>query len=291
MALKRKQSEAAPNEYVFVRPREMGGAAVVKDPQTGHMVAPEPGKALPANHRLVKAYPWLFLTTSEMYEAQNATVSEARSVRVGHAMDPKEQAAEWARLTAENRAKAEAMTPKERRAAELDTELSVYGMRFEDDGFGSAVRFAHRDPHRDQSLYLRSERQWVDLFGLVEGARLIQASRGERAKALAARGVLTPDEEKHIRYISTAASPVDSVTPNTEPLSVEDARAANEHVPADGPAEPREYGPALSRRRPTADQVAPIIGDGWGPAGGDSGPRAPSPAPRTASRFQEGWGA
>ncbi len=46
---------------VRVRPREGGGAVAVRHPETGAHVVPIPGEEYPADHPLVRAYPWLFV--------------------------------------------------------------------------------------------------------------------------------------------------------------------------------------------------------------------------------------
>lgn len=50
---------------VRVRSRQAGGAVAVLDPATGMHVNPQPGEEFPADHPLVRAYPWLFVNPDE----------------------------------------------------------------------------------------------------------------------------------------------------------------------------------------------------------------------------------
>lgn len=45
---------------VRVRPRSETGAVAVTDPESGMHVSPKEGDTYPADHPLVRAYPWLF---------------------------------------------------------------------------------------------------------------------------------------------------------------------------------------------------------------------------------------
>lgn len=49
---------------VRVRDRQNGGAVAVLNPETGMHVSPRPGDEYPADHPLVRAYPWLFVDPS-----------------------------------------------------------------------------------------------------------------------------------------------------------------------------------------------------------------------------------
>lgn len=224
----RKKQE--PTGVVFVRPASMGGTCAVIDPATGAHVVPEPGKPYDANHPLVRAYGWLFLSAEELAAAEAHTPTSVRLDDLDR--DPKELLREALAGEARRNAELAEMTPEERHNAELDVELNALGFTVvEEDGVVS-IRLPAPNPHRDQRLYARPDAVWAELFGLFEGARLAQAPRGERARALAARGALNREEVEHVRYIATAAAPIDSVKPDTEPLSQADARAAVELLPA-----------------------------------------------------------
>lgn len=65
------------SKTVRVRSRGNGGAVAVLDPETGMHVSPVAGEEYPADHRLVRAYPWLFVDPSEP-EVREGDATEVR---------------------------------------------------------------------------------------------------------------------------------------------------------------------------------------------------------------------
>ena len=62
-------------KFVRVRPDV---ASVLKHPESGALIVPDPGKPLPDNDKLVKAYPWAFVSDEDLAKEQEESAQAVR---------------------------------------------------------------------------------------------------------------------------------------------------------------------------------------------------------------------
>lgn len=103
----------------YVRPRE--GTGVLLHPVSGVVAAPDPGRPLPDNDPLVKAFPWAFVSDEELASEQAAADQSWRESAIESARRADEQIAE--REKAQQEADAEGVKLAEERAASEDEEV------------------------------------------------------------------------------------------------------------------------------------------------------------------------
>lgn len=123
-----------------------------------------------------------------------------------------------------------AATPTSPSQAEMDElrgSLAAVGGYVDDsDPSSPAVTLAPPAPDRDEDLFHRTDAQWLEITGLLRAALAVSVGgRADRAEVLARFGALNAREITHLRYLATAATPLDSVAEGTEPITGERAKA------------------------------------------------------------------
>lgn len=105
----------------YVRARQ--GTGVLIHPESGTAAAPDPGRPLPENDPLVRAFPWAFVSDEDLAAEQAAEGNAWRESAIESARRADEQLA--ARAKAAKEADAEGVRLAEERSGDADVESAT----------------------------------------------------------------------------------------------------------------------------------------------------------------------